>query len=101
MKPAPPVTSCLMLGARFARLRVRSPAALLRSPWPIWSTSRSFDVDLAVVADHQPQGARPHVGTLHDRLAADQAVLESGDVEHLRLLHHDGVLDLAVDDRAA
>src|SRR5262245_29925060 len=74
MKPAPPVTS--------------------------WRTGL-LDVHLAVVADHQAQGAGPDPRPLHERLPADQAVLEPGDVEHLRVVHHDGVLDLAVDDLAA
>ena len=53
-----------------------------------------------MVAHHQAQGSRAVLGPGHDRLSADQAVLEARDVEHPRVVHHHRVLDLAVDDLA-
>src|SRR3954471_12030560 len=60
----------------------------------------SLDVDLAMVADHQAQRTRSEVRTADDRLLADEAVLESLDVDDLAAFHDHRVLDLAVDDLA-
>src|SRR6187431_2803629 len=78
MNPAAPVTNSFML-----------------------LPSGSFDVDLAVVADHQADGAGLGLRAGHDRVAADEAVLEARDVDDLAVLHHDGVLDFRVLDDAA
>src|SRR5688500_14826544 len=72
-----------------------NPAAPVTNSF-IWGPS--LDVDLAVVADHQAQGPRPGTRAADDRLPADEAVLEPGDVEDTAVGHDDGVLDLAVDD---
>src|SRR5512141_3172257 len=61
----------------------------------------SFDVDLAVIADHQAQRPWAQVRAADDGLAADQAVFETRDVDHLAALHDDGVLDFAVGDLTA
>src|SRR6476646_3435690 len=56
----------------------------------------SFEVDLAVVADHQADGAGLGLRAGHEGITADQTVLEPGDVDDLAVLHHDGMLDLRV-----
>src|SRR5688572_16353422 len=66
------------------------------TPAPPARSLRSLDVDLAVVADHQPQRARPLRRSLDDGFVADEAVLEPRDLQHLRVVHHHRVLDLAV-----
>src|SRR5215203_1050108 len=86
------------------------------SPWMLGSTMKTpsitslslmvgmlrslLHVDLAVIADHQPAGARPDLTTGHDGLLADQAVLEARDVGDPAARHDDRVLDLAVGHRA-
>src|SRR3954471_14804833 len=56
-------------------------------PFARWA--RSFDVDLAMVADHQAQRPRAGLGSGHDRFLADQGVLEARDVDDPRPVHHD------------
>src|SRR6187397_1387518 len=60
----------------------------------------SFEVDLAVVADHQADGAGLGLRAGHDGVAPDQAVFEARDVDDLTVLHHDRVFDLRVLDDA-
>src|SRR4051794_14526552 len=64
-------------------------------------TSVSFDVDLAVVADHQAQGSWSQPRPADDCLLADQAVFEALDVDDRAAFHDHRVLDFAVDDLTA
>src|SRR5262249_20950900 len=60
-----------------------------------------FDGDLAMLADHPSQRPRPRLRPDDLHLAADEAVLDAGDVDDATAVHHDAVLDLAVEDLAA
>src|SRR5207342_974207 len=63
-----------------------------------FAIGRSFNVDLAVIADHEPQRPRASLRSGDSRLPSDQRVLKSGDVGDDTVCHDDGVLDLRVRD---
>src|SRR3954470_5776024 len=63
--------------------------------------SVSFDVDLAVVADHQSERAWPQARPADHCFLADQAVLQPLDVDDPAAFHDHRVLDFAVDDLTA
>ena len=84
---------------RRARRRRRRRSSAIRS-LSAMAVTVLLQVDLAVVADHQPgrPGPRPRAHDLD--LPADQRVLEAGDVDDAAVLEDDRVLDLGVDDLA-
>src|SRR3954447_19797955 len=78
-----------------------TPAILSLSVTVGMCGSVSFDVDLAVVTDHQSQGAWPQARPADHCLLANEAVLEPLDVDDSAAFHDHRVLDFAVHDLAA